>query len=341
MGAFDKALVNIRETPRSAPSKKKVADSALSEECSRPLTDANGRIEAVLYGGRILNNDLAFIDRIVDIVFENRIYDKKPVGTVTIFLDDVRVATNVTDARGGRAIGTRMSKEVYDEVVGKGGAWLKRAFVVTDWYLTAYKPIRNINGKVIGTLYVGILEKTYSEMVRHFSLIFLMIILCSSGLALSLSYFLIAQVTGSVDNIIDGIARMSSGRLDKPIDALSSIEEFGKMADALNKMSGNLKDRMEKEKEFILIEARIHAEEQKTDELRDLNKQLMVSAQELKTSNERLLKIKGELQERMESLEKMNELMVGRELRVIELKGEINKLCRELGRSDRYSGGGS
>ena len=38
-------------------------------------------------------------------------------------------------------------------------------------------------------------------------------------------------------------------------------------------------------------------------------------------------------------MEKMNDLMVGRELRSIELKKEINKLCKELGRPSPYRSG--
>ena len=44
---------------------------------------------------------------------------------------------------GSRAVGTRMSEAVYDEVIRRGGTWSKPAFVVNDWYITAYEPIRD------------------------------------------------------------------------------------------------------------------------------------------------------------------------------------------------------
>jgi two-component system NtrC family sensor kinase len=59
------------------------------------------------------------------------------IGTATLFLDDIRIATNVLTDEGSRAIGTRASQEVYDQVAGEGRRWLGRAFVVNDWYITA------------------------------------------------------------------------------------------------------------------------------------------------------------------------------------------------------------
>jgi inhibitor of KinA sporulation pathway (predicted exonuclease) len=44
----------------------------------------------------------------------------------------------------------------------------------------------------------------------------------------------------------------------------------------------------------------------------------------------------SELLEKMKELEKMNKLMVGRELDMIELKKEINRLLAELGRPKKY-----
>jgi PAS domain S-box-containing protein len=43
------------------------------------------------------------------------------------------------------------------------------------------------------------------------------------------------------------------------------------------------------------------------------------------------------LREKLNELERMNRLMVGRELRMIELKREVNELCRQLNLPKRYS----
>jgi hypothetical protein len=44
----------------------------------------------------------------------------------------------------------------------------------------------------------------------------------------------------------------------------------------------------------------------------------------------------GQLEENMEELSRFNSAMVSRELKMVELKKEINKLCKRLGEPERY-----
>ncbi len=93
--------------------------------------------------------------------------------TTTIFqkIDDgyLRIATNVINSNGERAIGTFIpnDSEVI-KTIEKGETYYGRAFVVNDWYLTAYKPII-INSEIKGILYVGTLEKNYAFLKKVFS----------------------------------------------------------------------------------------------------------------------------------------------------------------------------
>lgn len=74
--------------------------------------------------------------------------------TVTLFLGDTRVATNVT-ADGRRAVGTKASKAVAERVLGKGEPYYGAAEVLGNTYQAAYMPIRDAGGAVIGMWYVG------------------------------------------------------------------------------------------------------------------------------------------------------------------------------------------
>ena len=64
------------------------------------------------------------------------------VGAAAAAAGDSTSGSNLT-SRGGdtRAIGTRVSQAVYDTVLGAGQTWLDRAFVVNDWYVSAYQPL--------------------------------------------------------------------------------------------------------------------------------------------------------------------------------------------------------
>ena len=90
-------------------------------------------------------------------------------GTVTIFQrmnaagDMLRVATNVPNAAGKRAIGTYLPAKGADGTPNAVVASMlaKKPFrgvalVVDAWYLTAYDPILDARGEVVGILYVGI-----------------------------------------------------------------------------------------------------------------------------------------------------------------------------------------
>ena len=49
-------------------------------------------------------------------------------------------------------------------------------------------------------------------------------------------------------------------------------------------------------------------------------------------------KIADELTTRVAEIEKLNEFMLGREMRVIEVKKEVNELCKRVGEPPRYKG---
>lgn len=77
--------------------------------------------------------------------------------------DMLRVATSVPNKDGSRAISTYIPAVNSDgkpnpviASVLSGETFRGRAFVVNNWYMTAYEPLRNGKGDIIGMLYVGI-----------------------------------------------------------------------------------------------------------------------------------------------------------------------------------------
>jgi two-component system NtrC family sensor kinase len=155
----DRAIFNLIPTPKQKPTEELRESSGMVLKSAHPVLDSNGRVLGALTGGILLNRNYEIVDRIKSILFKDAKYKGKEIGTATIFLGDLRISTNVIDREGNRAIGTRAMKEVEEQVLEKGLPWIHRAFVVDDWYLTAYEPIRDIRDKIVGMLYVGILEK--------------------------------------------------------------------------------------------------------------------------------------------------------------------------------------
>lgn len=100
--------------------------------------------------------------------------------TATIFQkmnengDMLRVATTVTNSENHRAIGTYIPEMNPDgttnpviDTVMKGETYHGRAFVVDDWYLTAYEPLYDKSGNLAGMLYVGVKLENLENRVRQ------------------------------------------------------------------------------------------------------------------------------------------------------------------------------
>jgi two-component system NtrC family sensor kinase len=185
-----KAILKLVPTPKAKPTEKVEENSGMVLKAAHPVIDFNGEVLGVLTGGILINRNYEIVDRIKNIVFKNAKYRGKEIGTATIFLGDLRISTNVMDKEGNRAIGTRAMKEVTEQVLGKEMPWIQRAFVVDDWYITAYEPIRDIQDKIVGILYVGMLESKYALMKERIILLFFLFSLSGMLIALTLSFLL-------------------------------------------------------------------------------------------------------------------------------------------------------
>jgi two-component system, NtrC family, sensor kinase len=171
--AFAKrAAFSLIPTPKEKPTQKLEETSGMVINAAHPVLDARGNVLGALMGGILLNRNYEIVDRIKNIVFRDSKYQGKEIGTATIFLADLRISTNVMNKEGSRAIGTRAMREVAERVVQKGEPWIQRAYVVDDWYITAYEPLRDVEDKIVGMLYVGILESKYAVLKEKLILLF-------------------------------------------------------------------------------------------------------------------------------------------------------------------------
>lgn len=83
----------------------------------------------------------------------------------------IRVATNVTNTDGNRAIGTFIpakNQDGSDNVVYKtvmaGEEYNGLAFVVDAWYITAYQPVKDVSGKIVAVLFVGVKQESVATL---------------------------------------------------------------------------------------------------------------------------------------------------------------------------------
>ncbi len=245
----EQAHFEFIDTPKARPRTATQETSGMMLKSAAPIFDYEGNLIGVLYGGVLLNRNYVIVDEIKQTVFEDLRYKEKDIGTATIFQDDVRISTNVHNEDDSRAVGTRVSEEVYDQVVVNGEPWIGRAYVVNDWYITAYEPIRNIRYQVIGILYVGILEQKYTDIQKQTSFIFLGISLIAAFITMILSWVVSQRISVPLRKTVAASKEVANGNLDARVDVMSG-DELGWLAYSFNKMSLALKERDEKLKEF-------------------------------------------------------------------------------------------
>lgn len=246
----ERVAVPLVPTRNAAPTERQVEDRAMVLLSTRAVHDDDGRLTGHLQGGVLLNRNLGFIDHINEIVYPEGALPFGSRGTATLFLDDVRISTNVrlfqdepgaTPGSASRAIGTRVSQTVRDAVLGRGATWLDRAFVVSDWYVSGYMPLRDAGGRPVGMLYVGFLERPFTLLkygvLATIGAIFFAVMIVAAVLSLRSA----RQIFRPLERMESTMQRVEAGDLAArvgPVGPDHAADEIGRLAGHLDRLLG-------------------------------------------------------------------------------------------------------
>jgi len=244
----EQAHIKFIPTPKAKPKPETEETSGMMIKAAAPVLGHDGSLMGVLYAGNLLNRNYGVVDGVKETVYQDVKYKGKEIGTATIFQGDLRISTNVKKNDGSRAIGTRVSREVYDQVLIKGVPWIHRAFVVNSWYISAYEPIEDIEGKIIGILYVGVLEQKFVDMRNKTILTFFGITLAGMVIAFVVSSFLANGVLGPVKRLLFASDQWAKGNLKYRVK-VKGKDEIGELGETFNRMASSLNERDEQLKE--------------------------------------------------------------------------------------------
>ena len=223
-------------TRGAAPTERSVEDRAMVLLSTIPVLGADGETLALLRGGVLLNQNLPLIDHINRIVYPDGSLPLGSHGTATLFMDDVRITTNVRLFQDTRAIGTRVSQAVRDAVLGRGATWLDRAFVVNDWYVSAYEPLMDTAGARIGMLYVGYLEEPF-QLGKHAMLAIIVgIFLLVMVLAALFSLRWARSIFKPLELMNHTIGQVEVGDASARVGAVEARDEVGALANHLDQL---------------------------------------------------------------------------------------------------------
>jgi two-component system NtrC family sensor kinase len=237
LGLDDQARISLLDTPKAAPEPfdPREGTAGLVLASAAPVLSDDGELLGVVLVGHLFNNDFTLVDRIKQVA---------GVDTVTIFFGDLRVSTNVLDEAGERAIGTRVSQEVYDKVLIQGEEYPGRAFVVNQWYITRYEPLYDHLNNIVGILYVGAKEATFNRLVESFAHRLLFIAAATVLLAILIAIPLALSISRPLKDLAGATQRVALG--DWAVRApVEGYEEMRTLAESFNTMVQTLKETQE------------------------------------------------------------------------------------------------
>lgn len=140
-------------------------EELISTNATHQVTKATTKVEIPTWyiNGIKIQDNTEIVDKVQNYSGAvNTIFQKIPGGYL-------RVATNVININGKRATGTYVpNNSDVVRTIESGQTYYGRAYVVNDWYLTAYSPIYN-NKEIVGINSVGIPEKDMGDLKALFS----------------------------------------------------------------------------------------------------------------------------------------------------------------------------
>ncbi|MEM6340380.1 MAG: cache domain-containing protein [Pseudomonadota bacterium] len=240
-GLEDRARIDLIETEAAVPTDRTIEDRGMVVHAASPVRMAGHK--GVLVGGVLLNRNLDFIDTINALVYLNAVTGGELQGTATLFLDDVRVSTNVRLFEDVRALGTRVSAVVRGAVLDEGRTWLDRAFVVNDWYISGYLPLSDSFGSRVGMLYVGFLEAPFTVAKRE--AVLWMIGAFAFVMILSVPVFLwvARSVFSPLERMTQTMRTVGRGNLSARNRHEGPRDEIGQVADHLDSLLDQVQER--------------------------------------------------------------------------------------------------
>ena len=226
----ERAVTPLIATANATPDQRRVEDRGLVVHSAAAVRAADGSLLGVLAGGVLLNKNLAFIDRLNEIVYPEGALPYGSAGTATLFLGDVRVATNVRLFEGERAIGTRVSAAVHEAVLSEGRTWLDRAFVVNDWYVSAYEPLLDSHEQRVGMLYVGFLDGPFALARQQAFAIVVGLFALAMGVAAVFAAIWARRVFRPIERMHTTMHAIERGEAEARVGEVESQDELGVVA---------------------------------------------------------------------------------------------------------------
>ena len=158
-------------------------------------------------------------------------------GNATLFVYDnssqqfVRRTTNVKKENGDRAVGTQLAADHPGQaILRRGEAYKGPAMLFGRRFYTAYQPVFNSSGKVIGIIYVGIATAELDGMLWQAITVMAIAACVAALLALVTTMMLVRRVTKPLKTVAEALTVLAEGRTDVEVRHADRHDEIGVIA---------------------------------------------------------------------------------------------------------------
>lgn len=234
--------------------------------------DANLRTLSLAFGETFRDAKIAVRDGVVDRVEipampefkDHAIVDRATSyvgGTATLFVYDdatqqfVRRTTNLKKENGDRAVGTQLAPDhPAQAVLRRGQAYKGPAVLFGKRFITAYQPVFDTAGKVIGIVYVGIPTAQLDAMLWQALEAMAIAAAIAALLVLGLTMLIVRRVTRPMKAVTEALTGLAEGRTDVEVRFSERYDEIGALARTIEVFRTNRIERRELESERVNAE---------------------------------------------------------------------------------------
>jgi methyl-accepting chemotaxis protein len=234
--------------------------------------DANLRTLSLAFGETFPNAKIDIRDGVVTRIeipkmpefADHRIVDRATSyvgGNATLFVYDdasqqfVRRTTNVKKENGDRAVGTQLAADHPGQVMlRRGQAYKGPAILFGRRFYTAYQPVFDEAGKVIGIVYVGIPTAQFDGMLSQALWAMAIAAAIAALLVLGMTMLIVRRVTKPLKTVTEALTVLAEGRTDVEVRHADRHDEIGAIARTIDVFKNNRIERRQLEAERISAE---------------------------------------------------------------------------------------
>src|SRR5215813_4103622 len=171
-------------------------------------------------------------------------------GNATLFVYDdasnqfIRRTTNVKKENGDRAVGTQLAADHPGQApLRKGQAYKGPAVLFGKSFMTAYYPVLNPSGKVIGIIYVGIAMAEFENMLKQAMQTMAVAAGIAALLVMLLTTLIVRRITKPLSSVTASLTAIAQGKSELALDCQDRHDEIGEIARTVAVFKNNAQER--------------------------------------------------------------------------------------------------